>query len=63
MIEEILWLILFGNVVTVVLAIFLLNRVARSFRGAGKDVSDELRTSREEARNASRSCGKKCQPA
>ena len=52
--EALLWLILLGTVVTVVLAIVLLNRGLRIFQGAGKEVRDELRTGREEARSAAK---------
>ena len=52
--EALLWLILLGTVVTVVLAIVLLNRGSRIFQGAGKEVRDELRTGREEARSAAK---------
>ena len=52
--EALLWLILLGTAVTVVLAIVLLNRVSRIFQGAGKEVRDELRTGREEARSAAK---------
>ena|SRR3990172_1766845 len=52
--EAVLWLILLGTVVTTVLMMVLLNRVSRSFQGAGKEVRDELRTAREEARSAAR---------
>ena len=52
--EALLWLILLGTVVTVVLAIVLLNRGSRIFQGAGQEVRDELRTGREEARSAAK---------
>ena len=52
--EALLWLILLGTVVTVVLAIVLLNRGSRIFQGAGKEVRDALRTGREEARSAAK---------
>jgi DNA recombination protein RmuC len=52
--EALLWLILLGSAVTALLAIALLNRVARGFQGAGKEVRDELRTGREEARSAAK---------
>jgi DNA recombination protein RmuC len=46
--EPLLWLILFGTALTAVLAIVLL------VRGAGKEVRDELRAGREEARHAAK---------
>ena len=52
--EALLWLILLGTVVTVILAIVLLNRGSRIFQGAGQEVRDELRTGREEARSAAK---------
>jgi len=48
MVETLLWTIL---IVTVLAAILLL-RASRGFQGAGKDVRDELRAGREEARAA-----------
>lgn len=50
--EAFLWLILLGTALTAVLAIVLLVRVSRVFQGVGKEVRDELRTGREEARSA-----------
>jgi len=49
-----LLLILLGSAVVVVLAIVLLNRISRSSQGIGKEVRDELRTGREEARGAAK---------
>ena len=63
--EAVLWVILLCSVVSAVSAVALLNRVSRSYQGAGKEVRDELRTSREEARSAAKelreevSCGLK----
>jgi DNA recombination protein RmuC len=50
----VLSLILLGTVVTAALALVLLSRVSRSFDGVGKEVREELRTSREEARSAAK---------
>ena len=50
--EILLWLILFGTALTAVLAIALLVRGAKGVEDAGKEVRDELRMGREEARNA-----------
>lgn len=50
--EALLWLILLGTALTAVLAIVLLVRVSRGYLGAGKEVRDDLRTGREEARTA-----------
>ncbi len=50
--EAVLWLILLGTALTSVLAIVLLVRASRGFQGAGKELRDELRTGREEARTA-----------
>jgi len=52
--EGLLWLILLSTALTLVLALILLNRLSRSFQGAGKEVRDELRTGREEARSAAK---------
>jgi len=50
--EVLLWLILLITALTAVLAIVLLVRASRGFQGAEKEVRDELRTGREEARGA-----------
>jgi DNA recombination protein RmuC len=50
--EALLWLILLGTVMTAVLTAVLLVRSSRAFQGAGKELRDELRTGREEARTA-----------
>ena len=50
--EVLLWLILLVAVLTAVLAIALLVRTSSAFQGASKELRDELRTGREEARNA-----------
>ena len=50
--EALLWLILLGTALTVVLAIVLLVRASKYYQGAGKEVRDDLRTGREEARTA-----------
>ena len=52
MTETLLWLILFWTAVTAVLAIVLLVRTSKGNQGAGKEVRDDLRTGREEARTA-----------
>ncbi len=52
--EALLWLILLGTALTVVLAIVLLDRLSSSFQAGGKEVRDELRTGREEARSAAK---------
>jgi DNA recombination protein RmuC len=52
--EALLWLILFAAAVTTVLVAVLLVRASRAFESTGKEVRDELRTSREEARGAGR---------
>ncbi len=52
--EILLWLILIGTSVTAILAIILLARASRISHGAGKDLRDELRASREESRSAAR---------
>jgi len=50
--EALLWLILLGTALTAVLAIVLLVRGSGGLPGAGKEVRDDLRTGREEARTA-----------
>lgn len=50
--EILLWLILLGTALTAVLAIVLLVRASRGCQSAGREVRDELRTGREEARTA-----------
>jgi DNA recombination protein RmuC len=50
--EALLWLILLGTALTAVMAIVLLIRASRGYQGAGKEVRDDLRTGREEARTA-----------
>lgn len=50
--EALLWLILLVTALTAILAIVLLVRASRGLQGAGKEVRDELRTGREEARGA-----------
>ena len=52
--DAILWIILLGTVLTVVLTVVLLVRSSRAFQGTGKELRDELRMGREEARNAAR---------
>lgn len=52
--ETILWLILVAAAVTVGLVILLLIRLSSGLGGAGKQVSEELRAGREEARSAAR---------
>jgi DNA recombination protein RmuC len=52
--ETLLWLILLGTTLTAVLAVALLVRVSRALQGVGKEVRDELRTGREEARSAAK---------
>ena len=48
------WLILSVTVVTAVLVIILMVRASKVYEGAGREVRDELRASREEARSAGR---------
>lgn len=50
--EALLWVILLTTALIAVLVFVLLLRPSRSFQGAGKDLRDELRTGREEARSA-----------
>jgi DNA recombination protein RmuC len=52
--EALLWLILLGTALTAVLAIVLLVRASRGYEGAGKEVREELRAGREEARTAAK---------
>ncbi|MCX5893114.1 MAG: DNA recombination protein RmuC [Deltaproteobacteria bacterium] len=52
--EVLPWLILSLTVVTAVLVIVLMVRVSKAYEGAGREVRDELRISREEARSAGR---------
>jgi DNA recombination protein RmuC len=52
--EIILWIILFVAVVTAILVVVLLIRAGKISEGFGKEVRDELRTGREEARSAGR---------
>lgn len=52
--EAFLWAILSVSVVTAVLVVILLIRATKSTDRAGKEVRDELRMSREEARSAGR---------
>lgn len=50
--EAVLWFILLGTVLTAVLAVVQLVRASRGYQGVAKEVRDELRTGREEARTA-----------
>lgn len=50
--EALLWLILLVTALTAVLVIVLLVHASRGSQGVGKEVRDELRTGREEARGA-----------
>lgn len=50
--EILLWLILFGTALTAILALALLLRGAKGLEDVAKEVRDELRTGREEARSA-----------
>jgi len=52
MIELFLWIILAVVSLAAILAIAVLIRVSQGFRGAGKEVRDEFRANREEARGA-----------
>lgn len=52
--EVILWIILLVAVVTAILVVVLLIRATKVSEGFGREVRDELRTSREEARSAGR---------
>lgn len=52
--EALLWLILLGTSVTAILAFVLMIRGSSIFHGAEKQVREELRTGREEARSASK---------
>lgn len=48
--ESLLWLILIGTTLTVALVIVVLARSSRAFQDAGKELRDELRKGREEAK-------------
>jgi DNA recombination protein RmuC len=52
--EVLLWIILFVAAVTAILVVVLLIRATKVSEGMGREVRDELRTSREEARSAGR---------
>ena len=52
--EVLLWLILLGTALTAGLVVALLVRASRGVHGAGKELRDDLRTGREEARAAAR---------
>ena len=52
--EALPWLILSAAVVNMVLIVIVLVRASKAFSGAGREVRDELRTSREEALRAGR---------
>jgi DNA recombination protein RmuC len=52
--EVLPWLILLAIVVTAVLVVVQLVRASKAYEGAGREVRDELRASREEARSAAR---------
>jgi DNA recombination protein RmuC len=52
MIESLIWIILAVAALTAILAIVLLVRTSQVFQSAGKEMRDELRASREEARGA-----------
>ncbi len=52
--EALPWVILGVTVVTTVLVVVLMIRASKAYEGVGKEVRDELRTSREEARSAGR---------
>ncbi|MBM4295555.1 MAG: DNA recombination protein RmuC [Deltaproteobacteria bacterium] len=52
--EVLLWIILLVAAVTAILVVVLLIRATKASEGVGREVRDELRTSREEARNAGR---------
>lgn len=54
MTEVLLWLILLGTALTAVLLIVLLVRASKGAQGAGKELRDDLRTGREEARTAAK---------
>ena len=54
MTEVVLWLILLGTAFTAVLVIALLVRTSRSVQGVGKELRDNLRPGREEARTAAK---------
>ncbi len=50
--DLLLWLILFGTALTAVSAVVLLFRGSKGLEATGKEVRDELRTGREEARSS-----------
>ena len=50
--DTLLWLILSGTVLTVVLMAVLLVRTSKAFQDAARELRNELRTGREEARNS-----------
>ncbi len=52
MTDALLWIILAVTVLTAVLAVVLLVRASKGSQSAGKDLRDDLRTGREEARTA-----------
>src|SRR4030042_1668301 len=52
--EVLLWIILRGAAATAIFVVVLLIRGTKVSQGVGREVRDELRTSREEARNAGR---------
>ena len=52
--EALPWVILAVTGVTAVLVVVLIIRASKAYEGVGREVRDELRTSREEARNAGR---------
>ncbi len=52
--EIIVWLVLFVTVLIAVLVTILLVRIPSIFHGSGKELRDELRASREEARTAAK---------
>lgn len=52
MLDIVVWVILGAIVVIAILILVVLNRISSANQGAGKDVRDELRTGREEARNS-----------
>ena len=52
--EVLLWIILLVAAVTAMLVVFLLIRATKASEGVGREVRDELRTNREEARSAGR---------
>ena len=52
--EALLFLILLGTGVTIILGFILLNRVSKNFTASDKEVREELRIGREEARTAAK---------